>query len=294
MSIINFMDKVFFKETLHLFKKIKIKLDNDKISESAGYCAYFTILSFIPFIIFFTTLIQFTNIDKEEIFVWIKQLVPINMNEFVLTVIDEIYIKSTTTTSLSVIFALWSASKGFYYLCKKIRAIYKLEDEKIDILIRIEVILYTIALILSIILFLFIIVFGNKLYEVFKVNIKSLSNILGYFLKMRGIMLIFFMTILFLLIYQFIPKNKTKIFNQIPGAIFSSLLWYIISIIFSVIVSIFDFSNTYGSLTSIILVMIWTYICMYIILIGAEINVSINESKRDYFRIIITKRQKKM
>ena len=66
--------------------------------------------------------------------------------------------------------------------------------------------------------------------------------------------------------------------SQIPGAIFSSIAWIITSYIFSIYVDIFKgFTNTYGSLTSIILVMMWVYVCMYIILLGAELNIFIKK-----------------
>lgn len=37
------------------------------------------------------------------------------------------------------------------------------------------------------------------------------------------------------------------------------------------------FSNMYGSLTTIVLILLWLYFCMYIMLIGAEINAYFEE-----------------
>lgn len=39
----------------------------------------------------------------------------------------------------------------------------------------------------------------------------------------------------------------------------------------------------YGSLSSIILIMLWIYMCMYVILLGAEINMLINRKNVKYF-----------
>ena len=61
--------------------------------------------------------------------------------------------------------------------------------------------------------------------------------------------------------------------KQVPGAVIASIGWIIISKIFSIYLSLFKgFSIMYGSLTTIILIMMWVYLCIYIILIGAEIN----------------------
>ena len=56
--------------------------------------------------------------------------------------------------------------------------------------------------------------------------------------------------------------------------------WIAVSYFFSIYINIFtNFSIIYGSLTTIILIMMWLYAVIYIILIGAEINVMLEKSK---------------
>lgn len=48
----------------------------------------------------------------------------------------------------------------------------------------------------------------------------------------------------------------------------------IVSWIFSIYVDVFKgFSSMYGSLTTIVVIMLWMYFCMYITLLGGELNV---------------------
>lgn len=254
-------------------KKFFEKLQDDHISEYAAECAYFTIFSFIPFLIFFLTLIQFTSVDKETIYYWVREVVPVSMDENIIGIIDEVYSKSFGTISISVLIALWSSSKGFYYLSKGLRQIYGTKKPKTNIIIRVEGILYTLIFIVSIIAFLLVMLLGERIHRIFDGKIEVLSLITSYILKIRGFLLIIPMFILLLFIYKFIPRHKCPIFSQSWGAAFSSISWYVISWFFSLYINMFNgFSNTYGSLTSIILIMMWVYICMYIILIGAEIN----------------------
>lgn len=259
----------FFKKIDKIFNKI----EEDHVNEYAAECAFFTILSFIPFIIFFLTLIQFTNVDRESIYFWIRELVPTTMYGMISGVVDEVYSKSVGTISIAVIFALWSASKGFYYLSKGLRTVYKSKRPNTNILTRIEGIFYTIVFVLSIIAFLIIMVFGNRIHLILSSKFATIGRITSYILKIRSFILIIGMFLVLLLIYKFIPKNKLKFKDQIYGAIFGAVAWAITSWIFSVYIDLFEgFSNTYGSLTSIVLVMMWVYVCMYIILLGAEIN----------------------
>ena len=61
--------------------------------------------------------------------------------------------------------------------------------------------------------------------------------------------------------------------KQIPGAIFTACAWQVISFVFSIYLDIFTgFTTMYGSLTMIILIMLWLYMCMYVILLGGEVN----------------------
>ena len=56
--------------------------------------------------------------------------------------------------------------------------------------------------------------------------------------------------------------------------------WFALSYFFSIYIDIFtNFSIIYGSLTTVILIMMWLYAIIYVILLGAEINVIINNKK---------------
>lgn len=268
------------KKILIIFNKFFKRIEEDHINEYAAECAFFTILSFVPFIMFFISLIQFTNIDRETIYFWIKEIIPSTMYGMIAGIIDEVYSKSVGTISIAVIFALWSASRGFYYLSKGLRKIYKSPKQKISFVIRIEGIIYTLVFIISIIAFLILMVFGNRIHMILSQKFHSIGIITSSILKIRSFILILGIFFILLCIYRFIPKNNLKIKDQIYGAIFSSITCFLASWFFSIYVDLFQgFSNIYGSLTSIIFVMMWVYVCMYIILIGAEINVIISNIK---------------
>ena len=80
------------------------------------------------------------------------------------------------------------------------------------------------------------------------------------------------------------PRHKVTFKSQIPGAIFGAIGLNLISFIFSSYLDIFKgFSVTYGSLTTLILVMMWTYSCFYAVFLGAEINNILKKIKHSSF-----------
>ena len=81
-----------------------------------------------------------------------------------------------------------------------------------------------------------------------------------------------------LCIYRFLPNHKVRLRYQLPGAIFTAFGWALASFIFSIYMDIFrGFSSMYGSLTTIVLIMLWLYFCMYVLLLGGEINLFVEE-----------------
>ena len=105
-----------------------------------------------------------------------------------------------------------------------------------------------------------------------------MKQIADWLIKTRTIITPITLMIFFLLIYKFLPNRRTKLKRQIPGAVFAAIGWMIISWIFSVYVDVFQgFSDMYGSLTTIVLIMLWMYFCLILILIGAEVNEFVDE-----------------
>ena len=114
-------------------EKLGILLKNikeDRVSESSAQCAYYVILSFIPFVILLLTLIQYTNIEPQQLFDIISSIIPDNMKEIVLGIVREVYSKSIGTVSISLIFTLFSADRALFALTKELHYIYNFADNK--------------------------------------------------------------------------------------------------------------------------------------------------------------------
>ena len=271
------MNKLNFsiQKNIKFFDRILKNSEEDHISEYSAQCSYYTILSFIPFLILLITLIQYTNIEQQTLFDVISKIIPSSMNEFVLGIVKEVYSKSIGTISISVIFTLWSAGKGLFALTKGLHSVYNTDEdsEKSVIYLRIVALIETIIFIVLIMVGLVLLVFGNSLKSIIQEHFGALENfnVFSQIITEIGFILITF--IIFLFLYRFMPKHKVTFKSQIPGAVFGSLALNVISFVFSKYLDIFKgFSITYGSLTTLMLVMMWTYSCFYSLFLGAELN----------------------
>ncbi len=112
---------------------------------------------------------------------------------------------------------------------------------------------------------------------------------------MKGMVSVGILAVLFMVLYRFVPNRKARRIRQAPGAAFAAVCWYVFSIVFSLYVEYSPgLANMYGSLTTIVLVMLWLYFCMYIILIGAEINSYFEDQFRrvSYYRRMLRSRRR--
>lgn len=269
------------KKTIKLVRGFLNAMQEDHVGAYAAQSAYFIMLSSIPFIILLLTVIQYTTLTRADIYRAAQVIFPDSLDGFVIDIINEVYSKTAVTVSLSAITAAWSAGKGFLALMRGMNSIYDIEEKRNYIILRLRSAVYTIVFVVSIILSLVVLVFGNTIHQAAVVYLPFLAVITGMILRMKDVVAIAFLTLVFMLLYKFVPNRKARLLSQAPGALFSSVCWYLFSIGFSLYVDYSPgFSNMYGSLTTIIIVMLWLYFCMYIILIGAEINSYFEEQFR--------------
>ena len=250
-------------------------MGEDRISEYSAQCAYYVILSFVPFIILLLTLIQYINIEQQQLLDILSKIIPSSLNEIVLGIIREVHSKSVGTVSVSLIFTLISADKGQFALVKGLHSIYNYKDNKRKSMIYLKLtsILKTAVFIILLAVGAVILIFGTSIISTIQEKFGLLENYTIVSQILTQILFIFVVFLIFLCLYRFISGHKVTFKSQIPGAIFSAIALIVISFVFSKYLDIFKgFSITYGSLTALMLIMMWTYTCFYVIFIGAEIN----------------------
>ncbi len=278
------MKKINLKEKYKLIQKLSANMKKDHVSECSAECSYYTILSFIPFIILLITLIQYTNIAPQTLFEAISRIIPSSMNEMVLGIVQEAYSKSLGTVSISIIFTIWVAGRGLFALTKGLQFVYHVDNEEKAsyIYLRVKAIIETILFIILIVVGLVLLVFGNSLREIIQEHFGCLRNYNIWSSILTGIGFILATFLIFILLYKYIPKNKVTFKSQIYGALFGAIALNAVSFVFSKYLDIFKgFSITYGSLTTLMLIMMWTYSCFYTVFLGAELNKLINQKEKN-------------
>lgn len=243
----------------------------------AAQAAYFFVLSMIPIIMLLITAIQFTPVTKENLIEAVAVVFPTSVEGLIEMIVNEVYSQSGTIIPLTLIAALWSAGKGTLSMASGLNCTFECKETRNYLLLRLRASLYIVIFIIAIVLSLVLSVFGNKLAAMLTVHFPLLERVMNFIIEIRTIFNLAALTLIWELVYKFLPNwksiGKTTLWQQLPGAFFSAFGWQVISFIFSIYLDIFTgFSTMYGSMTTIILIMLWLYMCMYMILLGGELN----------------------
>lgn len=254
---------------IRLFVK---KCNDDHISAYAAQTAFFIILSSIPFLMLFVSLIKYTSVTESMIMTLVTRVMPDYVAPLLVSIIHEIYTKGISLISIAAITAIWSAAKGIQYLSNGLNSVYDIEETRNWILLRLRAVVYTLVMLVAIVLSLILLIFGNSIQGFFEPYITGFSFLPDVIMRLRSLIMMAIFIFFFAIIYKMLPNRKAKIRNQLPGSILSALSWSIFSYGLSVYIDYFNGFSMYGSLTTVVLIMLWLYFCMYILLICAEIN----------------------
>ncbi|MGB3404095.1 MAG: YihY/virulence factor BrkB family protein [Microcoleaceae cyanobacterium] len=98
-------------------------------------------------------------------------------------------------------------------------------------------------------------------------------------LKLRWPITLGVVSINFALIYRYGPSQRQPETPIMPGAILSAILWAFLSNLFRLYVYHFgNYNFTYGTIGAFIILLLWLYICCLVMLIGAQLNVTVGEA----------------
>ena len=240
------------------------------ISAYSGQSAFFLMLSFLPFLLFFFSLLSWTPLTEADFIRWANSFIPESFSDAMNSFASEVYASGTGRLSITMITAVYLSSKAFISLQLGLDDMYQVKENRNFILRRVYSVLYSIVFALALIFLLGVMVFGNKLRNMI---FPKFHHIIGSVINYRLVICIPVLIIFFWVLYIFLPNKKQKAKYQLPGAIFAATAWMVFSGIFSVYVDKYNnYSSFYGTMTTIALIMVWLYGCMYVLFIGGIIN----------------------
>lgn len=256
-----------------IIKEFSERIMGDHVGAYAAQSAFFILLSFIPFMMLLLNIIQYTPLTEEAVSSAVMSIIPEDFHGVVKTIIMEIYRRSSAILPVSAIIALWSAGKAITSLTYGLNTVYHVKETRNYFVNRLRSMLFTLFFIGAFLVTLVLMVFGRSIQQALTEYFPAVAEFTGMLLSLRTVITMAALMFTFVLMYRFVPNRKVSFESQIPGALVTTVSWQILSVGFSFYLEYFPgVTRMYGNLTTMILLMLWVYFCMYLVLVGAEIN----------------------
>ncbi len=265
----------FTKELITRIKKVDV-------TGLASQLAFFFLFSLFPLLIFLFTLLPYLNLDQSEIFLLIREFAPESVASLIEDTVGEILTKRNGgLLSIGAIATIWSASKGMNALTKALNLSYFQEETRSFVLARAMSVVFTIMLIAVLVVALVLPIFGQQIGTFIFSYLGLEEGFLLLWNGLRWVLPLVLIFIVFSLIYWLVPNIKIQLKSVLFGAAFATIGWIITSLGFSFYVGSYgNYSNTYGSIGAIIVLMMWLYLSGIILMLGGQINAVMGERRQ--------------
>lgn len=246
-------------------------ISRDEVTVYSAQASYYIIISAFPFIMLLLSLTGFlAPIYRTAITDAVHSIFPEAISPMASVLTSELFEKSIPLASLTAITALWSSSRGIAAVERGIRRVYGVNETRGFIKTSVLSLIYTVLFMGILTLTLLLQVFSNTILGFLSDYISIPQEIMSV---VRNIFFFVFVGFIFQLMYYFLSSRQIPFKNHIFGAVFSTLGWMLFSWIYSIYIDNFaDYSYIYGSLTAVVLMMLWLFCCVTILLVGAEVN----------------------
>ena len=260
------------KQVKKFLKKVIYIIEKPYMRVLPGQLAFFTVLSLVPLIALLGAIASYFSISLSYF---------VNIEKFLPTEISNIATNTLSGKGLTfniIIFlltAFFLASNGAHSIIITSNEIYDIKGRGY-IGRRLKAILITLILVCVILFTLAVPVFGDSIFNLLRIEYGNLKIIETCSIIFKLINIPLTMVIMFYMvkvIYNIAPDEKIVGIKNNLGPVFTTILWILGTELYAVYVK--DFSNYnlfYGSISNIIILMVWVYYLSYVFVLGMAIS----------------------
>lgn len=269
------------KKVIGIIKEVYCRFKDDDVPALGAQLVYFLILAFFPFILLLVTLAGLTPLAENQSIAAISRFLPENVFQTAVKILREArIINKATVISTGTLVTLWAASGGTSAAITAINKAYDQEENRPFWKVQIMSVLFTASLALLLLFSFILLVFGEIAGESFFMEIGFSSFFRPLWSVIRFVFPGIITFCVFTALYFYLPNRRLKFSDTVPGAVFSTAGWVLVSMVFSFYVRHFgNVSSIYGSIGSVILLLIWLYWSSIILLLGGELNAALAFAK---------------
>ena len=281
------------KFIVNLIERIK----NHDLMTLASSLSYYFLSAAIPMLLVLSNLVTKYMKGNEDVVIDYIKLLPDSIKGVIMVIVKSIIESSSVSTisTITLIFALWSASKGVSKLILAINVAYGLEDDHSLIKNKIFGFLYTFVLIFILIFIFLLRIYSKAIFNLIDDILKLVNsdfsiNEFSWLVKLvSGIIPPLILIFGLGLLYKFAPYNnsiKISFKDALVGSISTGIMITVTSFAYSFFLNnLSNMSVIYGALAGIIAFLVWMLLFSLTIILGAEIIAAYMKTKNNFRKL---------
>jgi len=262
------------------------EVGKDTLVNKASSLAYNFMLAIFPGIIFLFTLIPYIPKRigfQEQLMSLLALVLPNNaFLAFEATINDIVNIQNGSLLSIGFVLSLFFATNGVHNLMMAFNKSSLIVETRTLLKRRLVALVLTVVLVLSMIICIAAMALGEITINYLKEEIAYKGNLTIYLIRFTRwalLGILYFINVSILYRYGPAHAKKWKFFSA--GSWLATILAFLTIWGFSFYINNFSaYNKLYGSIGTLMVVMIWLYLNSLILLIGFELNASVDLSKR--------------
>lgn len=255
------------------------RIIDSEMGTTSVVVAYYLLLSLFPMIIAFGNILPFLHIDQETVLTYVREVIPETIYQFIGPAVKNLLTQSSGgLLSVSALAALWSASQSINALQIAMNKAYGVEDRRNFLIVRFFSLIVILLFMFAISGVTIVLGLGQLILEAIQPIFKFSVNFIEQFQTLKWPITLVVLFVIMFLIYLIVPNAQLKLKAVIPGTIFATVSWMLLSQVFGIYAKYFATRvSGYQIIGSFIVLMLWLNFAATIIILGGIINAVVQE-----------------
>lgn len=260
------------------------KINDAEVFSNAAQVAFYFSFAIFPLLYFLISLfgivLESSQGLKEELFSYLRQIMPFAVFDLVRRTVEEIIQNSSSSkVTLGLAITLWSASAGFDAIRNALNATYGLKETRLWFRTKAESLVLTFIISILVGIVLAMVFYGWQIFRSLAERIGVEGDLPVVLTIVQWISILLVMLLVCEVIYNLLPNFRKFRWEWItPGSLVAILMWILLTTGFRTYLGYFNsYDRTYGSLGTMIILMLWLYLTASALMIGGAINSVIDD-----------------
>ena len=244
------------------------------VARDSAALTYYLLFAIFPLLIFISALVGMLGLNLQSTMLFLDEVLPAPVANTVENYLE--FVTRNPSRNLmvfSMVFSIWFPMRATNCLTHSIRKAFGQNPPASALRKQFGNFLFSLWLILSISVSLFLILVGRRILEFVGRFITISPLFITLWTNLRFVVLALVMMVLLAVLYMLAQGNRCPLSRVLPGILFSLCTWLLLSGAFALYVErVAHYAELYGSIATVVVVLLWLYISATMLVIGAEFN----------------------